>query len=76
MSYKSKYSIIASLALLETLQCQVKDTVACPGHPATYQNDPMSSKTPTPDFVDGGILTGKMTFLKDECLAKLVCILD
>ena len=36
------------------------------------QDDPLSSYTPTPDFVDRGILTGKMTFWRDKCLAKVV----
>ena len=40
--------------------------------PPSGQDDPLSSQT----LWTGGILMGKMTFQRDECLAKVVCTME
>ena len=40
------------------------------------QDDPLPGRLPTPDFVDGGILMGKMAFQKDNGLAKVVAAIQ
>ena len=44
----------------------------CPKHPSSYQDDPLSSKTPTLHFVDGGHLGRKNDILGRQVLNKLM----